>query len=73
MRKEESSITDQWILDYVVPNMAHHLPRQVCVVLGRALLWKIFHVSGEVLPIEIRSRVMAAYDDLGENCSLEGG
>lgn len=30
-------------------------------------------MSGEVLPIEIRSRVMAAYDDLGENCSLEAG
>ena len=73
MQKEESGITDQWILDYVVPNMAHHLPCQACVVLGRALLWKIFHVSGKVLPIEIRSRVMAAYDDLGENYSLEAG
>ena len=53
MQKEESSITDQWIMHYIVPNMAHRLPRQACVVLERALLWKICHVSGKVLPIEI--------------------
>ena len=70
--KEESGITDQWILDYVVPATAHHLPRQACVVLGRALLWKIFHVSGEALPNEIRSRVFAAYNNLADH-TLQAG
>ena len=73
MQKEGSGITNQWILDYVVPNMAHHLPRQACVVLGRALLWKIFHVSGEQLPIQLCTGVMSAYNNLPERCSLEAG
>ncbi|KAL7525427.1 hypothetical protein ACHAXR_000999, partial [Thalassiosira sp. AJA248-18] len=73
-QKTESGITDQWILDYVVPNMAHHLPRQACIVLGRALLWKIFHHSGESLPAGIRSRVMSAYNDLGDlRAALDDG
>jgi hypothetical protein len=71
--KEELGITDQWVLDYVVPHLPAHLPRQVCVVLGRALLWKIFHSSGQHLPAEIRNRVMSAYRDLPGIGAMEPG
>ena len=71
--REELGITDQWILDYVVPHMAEHLPRQVSIVLGRALLWKIFHRSGHDLPSEIRERVMDAYSDLVGPAVVEEG
>ena len=59
--KDASGVTDQWILDYVVPSMRRGLycpdprnasdvfavavPEQVCIVLGRALLFKIFDSS----------------------------
>jgi hypothetical protein len=79
--KKESGITDQWILDYVVPNTkaatwegTAMVPTQACTVLGRALLWKIFHTSGEkgVNP-DIRTRVMSAYADLGDRNTLAEG
>ena len=39
---EDSGISNAWIVDHVVPNMFRdRVPRQVCVVLGRALLWKV--------------------------------
>lgn len=35
-----SGITDEWILQHVVPNlMRHGIELQVCKVLGRAMLW----------------------------------
>ncbi len=59
--KDASGITDQWILDYVVPSMrqglfcpnpnnalnvfAAAIPEQVCIILGRALLFKMFDRS----------------------------
>ena len=60
--KERSGINDQWILDYVVPtlhqrsalnNVNHRIHRQVCLVLGRALLWKIFDACRSKLPLSI--------------------
>jgi hypothetical protein len=67
MIREGSQITDDWILDYVVPNMRQKFPRQVCIVLGRALLWRIFDESGDnVIPDSIRNRVMAAYGNINE-------
>ncbi len=72
---EASGITDQWILDYVVPNMARAgISRQVCLVLGRAILWRMFDPSGdELIPEEQRSRVMARYADLGSDNLLAPG
>jgi hypothetical protein len=92
--KEASGITDQWILDYVVPNMrgglfcpdpknapevlAVAVPVQVCIVLGRALLFKIFDSSlgdkqvGGVAP-QTRARVMDAYACLGGRNTLSQG
>ncbi len=71
-------VTDDWILDYVVPHMHHQklVDRQICLVLlGRALLllWYIFDESGNsVVPNAISTRVlMTAYADLLVLCVLE--
>ena len=67
-----SGISNDWVLDYVVPHMKEKCHRQVCIVLGRALLWRIFDPSGvHIIPQNIRVRVMAAYNDLGTTCTLE--
>ncbi|KAL9186556.1 hypothetical protein ACHAXT_005794 [Thalassiosira profunda] len=72
--KEESGIDDTWVLDYVASAMKEHVPRQVAIVLGRALLWKIFHEeSGEHVPFQIRSRVLDTYRDLRDRNSLADG
>ena len=42
-------------------------------MLGRALLWRIFDESGDVVPEAIRVRVMAAYADLGDDHHVEEG
>ncbi len=37
-----SGITDDWILEHVIPNMQNYLECEVCIVFGHALLWRIF-------------------------------
>ena len=74
--EEASGITDQWVLDYVVPHMCEsgEVPRQVCLVLGRAALWRLFDPSGDnIVPEEMRARVMARYADLGHDNTLPVG
>jgi hypothetical protein len=45
---EISGVTDAWILEHVVPNMVNHgIDHQVCKVLGRAVLWRLFDRSGD--------------------------
>ena len=46
----ESGIRDGWILDHVTPNMARSgIPHQVCLVLGKAMLWHVFDSCGDDL------------------------
>ena len=72
---EDLGITDQWILDYVVPYMFQAgIHCQVCLVLGCAILWRIFDPSGDDLaPDEHHRRVMARYLDLGVHNLLSLG
>jgi hypothetical protein len=50
------------------------IPHQVCLVLGRAVLWRMFDPLGEnLVPEEHRSRVMARYGDIGVNNLLSQG
>ena len=65
--REGSGVTDEWILDHVVPhtNAAKEVPRQVCLVLGRALLWKVADAAakpeeGHNVPSSIMARVLKA-------------
>ena len=69
---KESGITDGWIMDHVVPNMARFgISREVCLVLGRAMLWRIFDNSGDdLVPVEQKNRILARYRDLRDRNSL---
>ncbi len=71
----DSGITDDWILQYVVPNMVQHgIETQVCKVLGRAMLWRLFDRSGDdCFPEHRRNQIMQAYRDLGFRNTLEDG
>ena len=41
-----SGVSSDWILEHVTPHMfAANIPRQVCIVLGRALLWKVWETA----------------------------
>ena len=77
--RPDSDITDEWVLEHVVPHMlAAEVPCQVCLVLGRALLWKVVETSTKIeeahnVPSSIMSRVMSAFGDLGERNRLLAG
>lgn len=58
------NITNDWILDYVVPHIREHCDRAVAIVLGKALMWKIFSDHGSCVPQQIRNRVLNAYKDI---------
>ena len=59
--KDGSGISDDWIVCHIVPRVASRFPRQVAVVLGHALLWKIFDDNTGHLPDELVARVKTAY------------
>lgn len=41
------------------------IPREVCLVLGRAMLWRIFDSSGEdLVPAEQKRRILERYDSI---------
>ena len=62
---QSSGITEDWILTYVVPNISREFGRNVALVLGAALLWRIFDEDEKkVVPLQIKTRVIAAYNDL---------
>ena len=42
-----SGVTDQWVLDHVVPNLSKKVPVEVAKVLGRAVLFRVFDPIGE--------------------------
>ena len=64
-------ITDDWILDYVVPHIWAHCNREISLVLGKALLWKIYD-DDDFVPQEIRTRVSNnAYRDLEHGIQSE--
>jgi hypothetical protein len=75
--REESGVSSEWILEHVVPHLAGGVPRQTCIVLGRALLWKVWEAAQGIdehrVPSSITARVMAAVRDLGTRNRLEAG
>ena len=59
-----------WIVSHVVLNMVcGRFPRQMCIVLGRALLWKMWEVAnvnvGHSVPSSITAWVVAVIRYLG--------
>lgn len=72
--KRRSGISEDWILSHVVPMIATQYDRYVALVLGRALLWRVFdEVESRVVPTAIVERVKNAYADLGQRNTLQGG
>ena len=63
LRLTNSGISDDWILEHVVPNIMRRFPCQVGLVLGQALLWACFEQGAAgTLPGLIFDRVHVAYD-----------
>jgi hypothetical protein len=62
--KSNSGITNDWILDYVVPNIRNNFDRQIAIVLGKAVTWKIFSNFNSGVPNLIRNRVLEHYQDV---------
>jgi hypothetical protein len=69
--KEGSGVSDDWILQYVVPRITSCFPRAVALVLGRVLLWLAFEDynnssarDDKYLPQELFDRVWTAYRDI---------
>ena len=70
-----SGVSDNWILDYVVPNMVRHgIPSEVCIVFGHAVLFRVFDRTGEdAVPTPMRESIMQAYHELESRNILEDG
>ena len=69
---EDSGIRDAFILEHVVPGMASRVPKDVCIILGTALLWFVFSDNDNAVPNAIAQRIKLAYanycsDSFGEN------
>lgn len=66
--KPDSKISDSWILQNVVPNISSKLnraeQRNAVLVLGKALLWKVFEDSSNYVPAEISQRIRRAYNQV---------
>ena len=62
--REESGISSKWILDHVVPHRRMvGIPFQVCIVLGQAMLWKVWESAQCVCIYDWASRIeMLAYN-----------
>ena len=72
--KPNSGIAEDWILQHVDPQIASRYCRPLALVLGRALLWRVFDDNESlVVPPHICHRVKSAYQDLGDRCQLVAG
>ena len=70
--KSESMVTDSWILAHVVPNIAKHYNRVCCILLGKALLWRIMDpVQSALLPSQQVNRVRRLYLAIEDNILTE--
>ena len=72
--KAESGSSEDWILCYVVPFISTKHCRSFSLVLGRALLWRVFDEDQQAsVPATICTRIKNAYRDLGSRCTLQDG
>jgi hypothetical protein len=60
--KADCGVSDDWLAEFVVPNICRCFPREVGMVLGRALLWASLDVEvKEILPPALSNCIMTAY------------
>ncbi len=64
--KEGSGVTDNFLLENVVPNVRTRYADDVAKVLGKALLWLIFSSDSDYLPQALRDCVRTAYDNIAQ-------
>jgi hypothetical protein len=62
--KEGSGVTDNFLLQHVVPNICTRLPADVAKVLAKPLLWMLFSSQKTYLPQAMRDRVSSAYNNI---------
>jgi hypothetical protein len=63
-----TGITDNSILQHVVPNISNQLGPTLAVILGTALLWYVFSPEGDQdVPAHLHERAMGAYNQLPAN------
>jgi hypothetical protein len=71
--KADCGVSDDWLAEFVVPNIRRHFSHEVGMVLGRALLWASFEGEvKEILPPALSNCIITAYADIrrlpeGEN------
>ena len=66
--KRESKVTEAWILEHVVPNIAKSYSKVMSVVLGNALLWRIMDPEQSyILPKLMVKRVQRKYRSITGN------
>ena len=66
--KEESKVSETWILTHVVPNIYKHYSKTTSLILGRALLWRIMDPDqSAVLPKPMVTRVRHLYQGIDGN------
>lgn len=72
---DASGISEEWVLQHIVPHMVDYgIHRQVCLVLGRAVLWALFDpTQASRIPQHRRQQMMQAYAGLGDRNTLAAG
>jgi hypothetical protein len=69
-----SIISDRWILEHVTPNMVCcGIACKACLMLGHAMLWRIFDSSGELLvPEDQTQHILDRYLDIRHKSIADG-
>ena len=66
--KEESKVSETWLLTHVVPNIYKQYSKTTSLILGRALLWRIMDPDqSAVLPKPMVTRVRHLYQAIDGN------
>ena len=59
--RTDCGVTDEFILRYVMPSANRRINKEVCIILGKALLFSIFEDDENHIPEDISTRVKTAY------------
>ena len=59
--RTDCGVTDEFILRYVMPSANRRITKEVCIILGKALLFFIFEDEENHIPEDISTRVKTAY------------
>jgi hypothetical protein len=68
--KDSSGVTDDFLLQHVVPNICARFSADVAKVLAKLLLWMLFSSERNYLPQAMRDHVQSAYNNI---CILPAG